>query len=264
MVHFSIFGIPVQIQPFFWLTLAIIGGALGADTSAAILRIGLFVMAGFISVLIHELGHALTARKFGAHSEITLQAFGGYATTSGVRLTRPQSFAVTAAGPAVQLALGFLVFFAIRQLPPLNPNAGYFLITLTWISIVWAVLNLLPVLPLDGGQMLNAVLGPQRIKITLWTTIIVGAVIGLVGYKFTGSILLPIFLGMFAWQAWQALKQIPLKLTRSATAARRSPKTPRSSTRRPPAAHGGSTSARRKPPAPPPAAAARLPPGSAD
>lgn len=209
MVRFSIFGIPVQVQPFFWVTLALIGGALGADSSAAILRIGIFVIAGFVSVLIHELGHALTARKFGAHSEITLQAFGGYATASGVRLTRPQSFAITAAGPAIQLALGFIVLFTIPHLPPVNPNAGYFLVTLMWISIVWAVLNLLPILPLDGGQMLNALLGPQRIKITLWTTIIVGAVIGLAAYKFTGSILLPIFLGMFAWQAYQALKEVP-------------------------------------------------------
>ena len=82
MIRFSIFSIPVEIQPFFWVTLVILGGVSGADTAAQILEIGLFVIAGFVSILIHELGHALTARWFGANSSITLQAFGGYATWS--------------------------------------------------------------------------------------------------------------------------------------------------------------------------------------
>ena len=207
MVRFTIFGIPVQVQPFFWITLAIIGGALRADSSAAILNIGLFVVAGFVSVLVHELGHALTARKFGAHSSITLQAFGGYAAYSGASLTRRQTFAVTAAGPAIQILLGLAAFFLLRAMPNLPPNASYFMFILMWISIVWAVLNLLPILPLDGGQMLNVVLGPQRIKITLWTTIIVAVGVGLLLFQRTGSILFPLFLGMFAWQAFQALKE---------------------------------------------------------
>jgi Zn-dependent protease len=206
MVRFSIFGIPVQVQPFFWITLVIIGGALDATSAAAILRIGLFVMAGFVSILIHELGHALTARKFGAYSAITLQAFGGYAAYSGVRLTRPQSFVVTAAGPAVQIMLGLAVLWSFAYLPELNDNAAYFLVTLMQISIFWAVLNLLPVLPLDGGQMLNAVLGPQRIRITLWVTIIVSILVGMLLFKQTHSLLFALFLGMFAWQAYQALR----------------------------------------------------------
>lgn len=207
MVRFSIFGIPVQVQPFFWITLVILGGALNATSAAAILEIGLFVVAGFISILVHELGHALTARKFGAYSEITLQAFGGYAAYSGVRLTRPQSFAVTAAGPAIQILLWLALLFLFPYLPAMNHNATYFLGTLMWISLVWAVLNLLPVLPLDGGQMLNAVLGPQRIKITLWVTIIVSIVVGLILYVIYHSLLFSLFLGMFAWQAFQALRE---------------------------------------------------------
>lgn len=207
MIRFSIFGIPVQIQPFFWLTLVIIGGAMDANSPSAILDTALFVIAGFISILVHELGHALTARKFGTYSEITLQAFGGYAAFSGVRLTRPQSFLVTAAGPGIQILLGVALFFSFRFLPDLPPNADEFLIQLMWISIVWAVLNLLPILPLDGGQMLNAVLGPARIKITLWVTIITAVVAAYLVFTETNSFLFPIFLGMFAWQAIQALKE---------------------------------------------------------
>jgi len=211
MIRFSIFGIPVRVHPFFWLTLAIIGGALWADSAQDILRIGLFVLAGFISIMVHELGHALTARKFGAHSEIVLQAFGGYAAYSGVRMTRPQSFTITAAGPAVQIALGVLVLGVLRQLSGISPDVAYFLLVLVWVSLVWAVLNLLPILPLDGGQMLNAILGPERVKITLWISLITAVAIG-VGYFLLvpGSpfrIIVLVFMGMFAWQAWQGLRE---------------------------------------------------------
>jgi stage IV sporulation protein FB len=205
MVRFTIFGIPVRVEPWFWITLALLGGALDTRTSAEILSLALFLLAGFFSILVHELGHALTARKFGGYSEITLQAFGGYATCTGVRLTRPQDFAVTAAGPFVQIALGLAVFFAFPYLGKLNPNFLGFLFDLMKISIIWAVLNLLPILPLDGGRMLDAVLGPKRIRITLWTTISFAVVVGILMIKYTNSFLFPIFLGMFAWQAWQAL-----------------------------------------------------------
>jgi len=206
MLRFTIFGIPVEVQPFFWITLVIIGGIDGSDAEG-MFRILLFVLAGFISILVHELGHALTARKFGAHCEITLQAFGGYAAYAGARMTRRQSFLITAAGPAIQILLGLGVLFLARQLPAMTPNAAYFLGMLIEISIFWAVLNLLPILPLDGGQMLNAVLGPQRIKITLWVTIVVSVLVGVTLFERTGSILFSLFLCIFAWKAWQALQQ---------------------------------------------------------
>jgi Zn-dependent protease len=136
-----------------------------------------------------------------------LQAFGGYAAYSGVRLSRPQGFVVTAAGPAVQILLGIILFLIIPRLPEISPYGRYFLGILMGISIFWALLNLLPILPLDGGRLLDAVLGPKRTHITLWTTIIVASVIAIIALKATGSILLPVFMGMFAWQAWKALRE---------------------------------------------------------
>lgn len=207
MIRFTIFGIPVRVEPFFWITLLIVGGAGSANSPDGILRIALFMVAGFVSILVHELGHAMTARKFGAYSEITLQAFGGYAAYSGVYLTRPQTFAVTAAGPLVQILLGGLIYFAIPYLPSLSPLGLHFLGVLVWISIAWALLNLLPVLPLDGGRLLETLLGPNKIKITLWISILtaIGAAVWM--YRNTGSILFPLFLGMFAWQSFQALRE---------------------------------------------------------
>ena len=207
MIRFSIFGIPVEIQPFFWISLIILGGATSADSAEAIFQIALFVLAGFISILVHELGHALTARAFGAQCAITLQSFGGYAAYAGVSLNRLQRFLVTAAGPGIQIVLGLAVLFLIPNFPYLNHNSFYFLRTLMFISFFWSILNLLPVLPLDGGQMLNAALGPDRIKFTLWVSIVVAIVAGLAMYTYTHSIIFPVFLGMYAWQAFQGLKE---------------------------------------------------------
>ncbi|MCU0748794.1 MAG: site-2 protease family protein [Akkermansiaceae bacterium] len=207
MIRFSIFAIPVRVEPFFWITLLIVGRADFADSPDGILKIALFMVAGFISILVHELGHAMTARKFGAYSEITLQAFGGYATYSGVHLTLPQSLAVTAAGPLVQILLGGLIFFAMPYLPPLNEPGKEFLADLVWISVVWALLNLLPVLPLDGGRLLETLLGPKNIKITLWVSIITAIGAGVWMYRKNEDILFLLFMGMFAWQSFQALKE---------------------------------------------------------
>lgn len=208
MVRFTLFGIPITVQPFFWITLALLGGALRADSTAALLYICLFIIAGFISILVHELGHALTARKFGAQTEIVLQAFGGYAAYTGIRMTRVQSFLITAAGPLIQIILGLVVFALLRIVIIKNANAVIFLIVLMQISFFWAILNLLPVMPLDGGQLLNAVLGPTRIRITLTVTIIVAIITAVALFKTTGSILFPIFMGMFAWQAYQSLNEM--------------------------------------------------------
>jgi stage IV sporulation protein FB len=206
MIRFSLFGIPVVVQPFFWISLVILGGASRADTSAEVFQILLFVLAGFISILVHELGHALTARSFGANTAITLEGFGGYAAYSGVRMSRLRSFLITAAGPAIQIVLGLVVMQVLSVTgSQLSENGFYFLRTLKIISIVWAVINLLPVLPLDGGQMLNATLGPARLKITLWVSVVVGITAGIVFAK-SGSIIFGIFLGMFAWQAIQGLR----------------------------------------------------------
>ena len=207
MLRFTLFGIPIQVQPWFWISLAIIGGGGSANSKDGILRLMLFILAGFISVLVHELGHALTGRSFGARSEITLQAFGGMAEFGNARFTRRQHFLVTAAGPAAQVLLGTAIYLLIPELFSLSSSAGRFWQVLTYISFIWALINMLPVLPLDGGQMLNALLGPERIRLTLWITIVTALGVAILLFKTTHNPIFPLFLGMFVWQAWQALKQ---------------------------------------------------------
>jgi membrane-associated protease RseP (regulator of RpoE activity) len=207
MIRFKLFGIPVQVQPWFWLSLVLIGGGVGANTKQELLLLALFVLAGFVSILVHELGHALAGRACGAQSAVTLHAFGGFAEFSGAWFTRKQSFLVTAAGPGVQFLLGVLTWLLIRGEFMPRSYMDYFLVYLSFISVFWAVLNLLPVMPLDGGQMLNAMMGPARIRITLWVSIITAGVTAVATLKLTNSVVFPLLLVFFAYQAWKALRE---------------------------------------------------------
>lgn len=206
MVRFRLFGIPITVLPWFWLTLAIIGSR-SLASQEDLFRLVLFVLAGFISVLIHELGHGLTIKKFGAPTEIVLQAFGGFATYPSNRFSRKQDFLVTAAGPAIQLLLGVIVLLIARNLDKetMSTMGGYFLNNLYWISFIWAIFNLVPVFPLDGGQLLNAVLGPKRKKITHTVGIVTAIALGIVAINF-GYLFAAIFMAFFAYQNFQTLK----------------------------------------------------------
>lgn len=189
--------------------MAFIGGGLHASNSVEIMLVLVFVFAGFLSIMIHELGHAFMIRRFGLPTAITLQAFGGYASFPAGRLDRRQSFLVTAAGPAVQLLLGIGLIFLAGILPiPEGSLFRPFLRDLIWVSIAWAILNCLPIFPMDGGQMLAAVLGPKRQRFVYLTSTVVAVAIGLIGFLYLQTLLLPIFMGLFAWQNWQAYQAI--------------------------------------------------------
>ena len=211
MLQFRCLGIPVRVEPFFWLTLAILGAlntnrSIPDNSPIAILLIALFVLAGFISVLIHELGHALTARHFGAQVSIVLQALGGYARYSTHGVSRMQNIAITAAGPLLQILLGALVLGILKLAPPAQPAAAMFLIWLTAISFIWAIFNLVPILPMDGGRILQLALGPERIRITLWISIGTAAAMTIAAMTM-GQLFIAIFMAMFGYQSWQALQQ---------------------------------------------------------
>lgn len=207
MFRFRIFNIPVTVEPFFWITLAILGGALHLDSRAGMLYLLFFISAGFLSILVHELGHALTALKFGARTEIVLQAFGGYAAYSGVRLTRGRSAMITAAGPLLQIALGLLALGLLAFAPGMPENARLFIGLIMGISFIWALLNLLPVLPMDGGRLLEAALGPARTKLTLTISIVTAIVVAFYAWSRFHQPFLAIFMGYFAWLSFKELKR---------------------------------------------------------
>lgn len=162
----SLFGIPLFIDPSWFLILAFLifrnGVAwqdryptwgfvttYGAATAMALLL--------FASVLLHELGHSLVARSQGIKvNSITLFLFGGVASIEQESKTPGQAFQVAIAGPAVSLGL-FAVLGSVLFAMPEQSNPIHVLATnLAFINLFLALFNLLPGLPLDGGQILKA------------------------------------------------------------------------------------------------------------
>jgi stage IV sporulation protein FB len=212
MIRFSLFGIPVLVMPVFWLTVLILGALsvqnrLVDNTPEGLLYIALFMLAAFISVLVHEFGHAVVARSMGATCQIVLEAFGGYAAYVGIQPSRYQRICITGAGPTLQALLGLAVLLLIQRLPEMRPAADYFLITLVIISFFWALFNLLPVLPLDGGRIVESMLGPQRFRLTLQISFVTAVLMAILAITMH-SIMIVMLMSMLAWQSWQALRRM--------------------------------------------------------
>jgi Zn-dependent protease len=124
-----------------------------------------FLCTVFLCVLLHEFGHALTARLFGIQTfDITLLPIGGLARLERIPRNPWQEFWIAIAGPAVNVAIvaALLPFSAalnsVRELLPTNVAAAGFLTQLISINVTLVVFNLLPAFPLDGGRVLRSVL----------------------------------------------------------------------------------------------------------
>ena len=160
-----LFGVPVHLSPS-WLLLAalvtlaygqILGSVEQPLPQPAAYAIGFgFVVCLVISVLLHELGHALTSRRFGIGVRgITLEMLGGF-TEMEREAPRPSvELAVSLAGPLVSLILGLASAAAAVVLPD-GTIGDRFAVQLALSNIVVAVFNSLPGLPLDGGRALQA------------------------------------------------------------------------------------------------------------
>lgn len=239
MIRFSLFGIPVEVQPFFWITLLILGGMGergGGDNAAAIMSIAIFMLVGFVSILVHEFGHALTGRKLGGgYPRVVLHAFGGLAYCEGARLDKKGQFWMTAAGPGAGFLLLLLtlavlaVFFGINDSKNLaililfgvhhpemftarmidfigaNPFIPEIISDLIWINFWWGVINLAPILPLDGGRILGTLLSPQRLVLMIGT--ITGVAMALTGWFVFGSLYMALMFGFLAWQNYKDMQQ---------------------------------------------------------
>ena len=235
MFRFTIFGVPVQVEPWFWLVMAYIGGgfyALSSNSPTAYTGVLLFMMAGFISVLGHELGHALTGWKYGGGRVwIRLWAFGGLAYHQGGHLNRRHRCGMILAGPGVGLAMAavsigalFVIFpmpEALQRLviylqytmiphermltvfPDERPIYG-FLNAMIWVNIWWSILNLVPVYPLDGGQFMDQFVKSRK-KMHKVSMISCGVVILIMlSLKMTMGLL---FFAYFAYQNYMGYKE---------------------------------------------------------
>jgi stage IV sporulation protein FB len=156
-LRFRVAGFPVQVHPLFLLTTLATGATGGWSFERVVVWFGVV----FLSVLIHELGHALAFRRFGHGASIALHGLGGTTSSTGGRtLTHRQELWLSLAGPAAGFLLGGVVL-ALDRFTPLGQAGGlmgYAVRSLLWTNFGWGILNLMPVLPLDGGHALAAVI----------------------------------------------------------------------------------------------------------
>lgn len=197
---FKFLDIPVRISPAFWLFIIFFTRIYENPSIEKIILGVIFAL----SLLVHEYGHALTARYFGARPEIYLEAFGGYAAHYG-RVTSWQDFWITVNGPLFESLLILQAYLILKSGMFQNDYINYFLYITMRLNIIWCLLNLIPVKPLDGGQIVRILLGERAS-----TLIGMGAVIVMApwlyyqGFLFF-SVLLLIF-GFQNFQQWQESK----------------------------------------------------------
>ena len=208
-LRFSLFGIPVRVHPFFWLVSLVMGWSPHHPQLMLI-----WVVCVFVSILVHELGHALTAQYFGWQPHIVLYSFGGYASYQPTREhSTARSILVLIAGPgagfvlfALVLGIELLLVFQSVELPDLAQVA---VADMIWINLFWGLMNLLPVYPLDGGQICRAALSHWRpydgVDMSLKISLIFAIGVALAAFQF-GQTYSALLFGILAFENFQALQ----------------------------------------------------------
>ncbi|MFK7770020.1 MAG: metalloprotease [Mariniblastus sp.] len=248
-LNFSLLGFPCRVHPAFFVLPLLFGQGLvasGRNLSGSELNtgVGLIVIAGlfFISILIHELGHAIAFRRFGIHSRIVLYWMGGLAIPdSGGAWSRPRSGSLTPnqqiivslAGPIFGLLIAVVFIVLVLAVGgrlemhyggyiplPLPDLRGTFLegnavvMTLVFsgiaVNIFLNLLNLVPIYPLDGGQVARQVMlkfdAHNGIRNSLIVSIACAVLIAVVAFSKSEQFL-GIFFGFMAYSNFQALQQ---------------------------------------------------------
>ena len=235
-LQFNVAGIPVRVHPMFWLMSLLVVGI--GNTTGVALIIGLVIV--FVSILVHELGHAFTMRYYGEQARVVLYFMGGLAITGGdsiwdlgyrQRARSPQQqIIISAAGPAAGFALAALTVAFIyamgmaveviwfKGLPVFVINtydksisweAEFGLRIILWINIFWGLINLLPVYPLDGGQIARQIFllrNPyEGLTQSLWLSLVVAAAMAIFGLS-RGDIWIGVLFGSMAFGNWQMLQ----------------------------------------------------------
>lgn len=210
-LRFRLFGIPVRVNPWFWVVMAVLGWGGGPGSEGGLFLAGLaaWVAACFVSILIHEMGHVFMGRWFGSDGHIVLYSFGGLAIGSNALDSGWKRALVSFAGPLAQfLLLGAVVAFLWFVAFPAEVRARFavdqdlyyrflfalresfanvvvrrFFRALIFINLFWPLLNLLPIWPLDGGQITReacvGLLRERGVSVALGISMVVAALLAL-------------------------------------------------------------------------------------
>lgn len=190
---------PVRVEWSFFIMSAVLGWR-GGDLALLLS----WIVVSFVSVMVHELGHAFAARAYGYSPSITLYSMGGLTHINALDTTRrDQWIAISIAGPFFGLVLGGAIYFLRPSLVSVHsPYIKVIVQDLLWVNIGWSLVNLLPVLPLDGGHIMESLV--REPKQAEWISLVVAVLVALVAYRvglFWATIL-------FAWLGYSSYKAI--------------------------------------------------------
>jgi stage IV sporulation protein FB len=207
-LRWRMLGTPVRVHPMFWLVSVVLG--YDGTIQLGIGYVLAWVACVFVSILLHEFGHVWMGRLFGSHGHIVLYGFGGLAIGSNQLARRWQRILVSLAGPGIQLLFFAVLWFGAPWLLLFMPDASrrsavLVLSMLLEINLFWPILNLLPIWPLDGGQvareLCQAILPVRGTAFSLGISMVVSGVLAAHAFMSSqGKLLLPHVpaLGMYA------------------------------------------------------------------
>lgn len=227
-LRFSIFGIPVRVHPFFW----ILGVLLVIRQEPDLKRLLIWLVVVFVSILVHELGHAFMVRFYGGRPWITLTAFGGLCSYQPLRRGTLSNILISVAGPGAGFVLLAFVLaglhgaeytvspgrlFGLIPAPYINEqefqslNLYQLCHDLIFVNFGWGLLNLLPVYPLDGGQISRELfmLGNPRegIKQSLWLSIFTAGGLAFFAITQLNSVFMAMMFGYLGYSSWTTLQR---------------------------------------------------------
>jgi Zn-dependent protease len=241
-LHLRLFGFPVRVHPFFWVVILLLG--LNGDKLEPVSAL-VWVAVVFVSVLIHELGHAFLQRKFGGRPWIVLHGFGGLSACNDCDRSPRSQIIISLAGPMAGFLLAAVLVIGIRLaghgirivllgndfifdgagfrwnwterfllyysqfVPFSSATLNLALYDLLFVNIMWGLLNLLPIYPLDGGQIARELftLGNPRRGIVQSLQLSIGTAVLVAVYALLqSSIYLCLMFGFLAYGSYQALQ----------------------------------------------------------
>ncbi len=209
-----IFGFPLRIRPFYFLIVVMLGLQGRAPNDAhAWGELALWFLVVTVSIVWHELGHAFAMKRYGYSPSIELHGMGGATMWNGGPIPTPmQRVVVSLAGPFAGFILGGLVFAVDLMLPSMShPAVERGVGLLLWVNIGWGLVNLIPMVPWDGGQALHGLLDRVTNGRGARPTAIVTFVMGGLALAFTALVLRSLWMSFLvfislasAYRLWQA------------------------------------------------------------
>lgn len=210
-MRFRLFGIPVELQLGFLLMAGALGMPLLQQEQKGAILVWMAVV--FVSVLVHELGHALAIIRLGGEPAIVLWALGGITGMQRpIDATRLQRVGVAMAGPGAGFALAGVIYLVLKLFPSLSGGApvyvGLALEMMLEVNVGWGIFNLIPVMPFDGGHVLLEAFGPQRLKTAGLVSLIIGMAIAAL-FLVWNQIWITFIVGLGALQSYWRLRSLP-------------------------------------------------------